>query len=76
MHDDSLFLMERPSFIEGMARVLDLGDFMTGYNTSPSGDEADHAANWADWALIAGDMRRAAQQYVAGIGHVATQQTR
>jgi hypothetical protein len=62
MHD-SLFLMSRPSFIEGASRVLDLGDTMTGYNHSANGDEADHAAAWADWELISRDMRDAAARF-------------
>lgn len=70
---DSLFLMERPSFFEGYARALDLGDTMTGYNYSRNGDEADHAALWADWELIASDMRKAARQYVESIRRVEAQ---
>jgi hypothetical protein len=62
--NNSLFLMEQPSFLEGMARVLDFGDTMTGYNSSRNGDEADHAALWADWEMIAGDLRAAARQEV------------
>lgn len=68
---DSLFLMARPSFLEGMSRVMDIGDTMTDYNYSADGDAADNAAAWADWELIAGDMRRAAAQYVQGLDRVA-----
>jgi hypothetical protein len=69
---DSLFLMERPSFIEGMARAVDIGDSMTNYNYSPNGDQADHAGIWADWELIAGDLRVAAQRYATELGRVKT----
>ena len=57
---DSLFLMARPGFLEGMSQVLDLGDTMTAYNHSPDGEQADHAALWADWELVANDLRQAA----------------
>jgi hypothetical protein len=73
---DSLFLLDQPSFIGGMSQVLDLGDTMTGYNESPNGAQADHAALWADWSLIAQDMKVAARRCVAEIGNVAAQQAR
>lgn len=71
---DSLFLMAQPSFLDGMARVLDLGDTMTGYNYSQDGDAADHAAIWADWELIAADLRRASEQFSRGLTHVEKEQ--
>ncbi len=76
MHYDSLFLMTRPNFFEGMGRVLDLGDTLTDYNYSPDGNEADHAANWADWELISRDLREAAQLYVRNLRNVEAQSTR
>ena len=76
MGRDSLFLMEQPSFLGGMSQVLDIGDTMTGYNASPSGEEADHAATWADWQLIADDLRRAARARIAELADVAAQQAR
>ena len=67
---DSLFLMAQPSFLEGAARVLDLSDSISGYNSSPTGEEADHAALSADWDLIAGDLRRAAKEYAESLRRV------
>lgn len=57
---DSLFLMAQPSFLGGMASVMDLGDTLTQFNASESGEAADRAANWADWEMLAKDLRAAA----------------
>ena len=66
----SLFLLAQPSFLEGAARVGDFFDLMTEYNVSPTGETADSAALWADWSLIAEDLRVAARRSVDRIGHV------
>ncbi len=54
---DTDFLFARPSFLEGFARVVDLGGTLNTYNTSPSAAEADAAAIWADVRAVAGDIR-------------------
>jgi hypothetical protein len=64
---ESLFLLEGPSFLEGMSRALDLGDTGTDYNSSPNGAQADHAASWADWEMIASDLRSAAHLYISEV---------
>ena len=56
MMDYTSRLFARPSFIEGMARVLDMGGTLNEYNTSPTGEEADAIALWSDWAAIGQDM--------------------
>jgi hypothetical protein len=73
---DSLFLMAQPSFLNGVSTVLDLGDTLTVFNTSESGEAADHIALWADWELIADDLKSAAQKYSREFDGVETQSTR
>jgi hypothetical protein len=56
---DSYFLFAEPSFIEGMARVLDLGNTLNVYNESLSGEIADSTAISMDWAMIGKDIYQA-----------------
>ena len=63
MMDYTSRLFARPSFVEGMARVLDMGGTLNEYNTSPSGEEADAIAIWSDWAAIGQDMRAVMGDY-------------
>jgi len=53
----SSFLFARPSFLEGVGRLVDFGGFLNEYNYSPNGNEADNLALWADWTAIGNDMR-------------------
>lgn len=55
------FLFARPSFIEGMARVLDLGDTLTEYNESLTGSQADLIALRSDWEMVGQDLRTAVE---------------
>jgi hypothetical protein len=57
--NDSYYLFAKPSFIEGMARVLDLGNTLNVYNESPTDVEADSMALYLDWALIGNDISQA-----------------
>lgn len=50
------YLFARPSFIEGMARVLDLGSTLNEYNRSSTPEEADRSALKSDWYSIGSDM--------------------
>ncbi|MDP2983245.1 MAG: hypothetical protein Q8O92_07945 [Candidatus Latescibacter sp.] len=51
------FLFSMPSFIGGMASVLDLGSTLTVYNESPTPEMADAIAIYNDWKTIGNDMR-------------------
>ena len=51
------FLYARPSFVEGVARLLDFGNFLNTYNTSDSPEEADARALRADWCAVGDDLR-------------------
>lgn len=57
-----------PSFIEGIARVLDFAGTMTEYNTSRSPSDADRRALAADVMAIMADAA-----LVAGGGAVGSQ---
>ncbi|MFA4923117.1 MAG: hypothetical protein WC557_02860 [Ignavibacteriaceae bacterium] len=52
---ETTILFARPSFWEGMARVLDLGNTVNSYNVSKSENEADARAIAADWHTILQD---------------------
>ncbi len=79
MGDYTDFLFARPSFIEGMARVLDLGSTLQQYNNSLDGKQADSIAANADMRAIAEDMWRAigltADEYGVDIDEATTENT-
>lgn len=56
------FLFARPSFLEGMARILDLGNTLSEYNESLTPEEADTRALRADWKAVGSDIQRATVQ--------------
>ena len=57
------FLYARPSFLEGMARVMDFGGALNEYNTFLSDEDADFVALWMDWSAVGQDMRDAMSMY-------------
>ena len=59
MGDYSFFLFARPSFIEGTAPIFDFGNSLTEYNYSENGEQANALALYADYRVIADDMRKA-----------------
>lgn len=50
-------LFTEPSFIGGMASLLDLGNTFREYNASPTGEEADFKALQNDWRAVGDDMK-------------------
>jgi len=64
MSHDSLsgFLFARPSFLEGAARIIDVGNCLNSYNESLSEEQADYLAIKADWAMVCQDLRQAFKQ--------------
>ncbi len=56
MGKQSNFLYASPSFIEGIARTIDLGNTLSEYNYSNNPDEI---ALYMDWAVIGNDIRKA-----------------
>ncbi len=59
MNDTYELLYATPSIAEGIGRILDFGNTLTEYNTSPSGEQADFLALRADWRAVAADLRSA-----------------
>lgn len=55
----SFRLFQRPSFIEGMARILDVQSVLNSYNRSASGEAADAQAAAADWCMVGNDLKKA-----------------
>lgn len=63
MNESFGLLFATPSYLEGFARVLDLGDTFTDYNTSPDAAEADFLALRSDWRAVGEDFDTALAQY-------------
>lgn len=59
MFNHTGILFARPSFIEGFARLFDLGNNLNQYAESVSPDEADIRALRADWEAVGSDLRHA-----------------
>lgn len=59
--DDSLTfrLFARPSFLEGMGRIFDLGSNSDNYNRSANPELADRRALESDWRMVGRDLRTA-----------------
>lgn len=58
------YLFAQPSFIAGMARVLDIGGVFDVYNESETADEADTRALTSDWLMVGQDINFAIEEYV------------
>lgn len=59
----NLFLFGSFGFLEGMARVMDLGATMVDYNDSPTSAEADSQALDSDWRAVGDDIKSAMTSY-------------
>lgn len=59
----SSFLFADPSFIGGLATVLDIGGTLTEYNESNSPEEADMRAIRSDWTSVGEDLLHAMEQW-------------
>ncbi len=53
------FLFAQPSFLSGIARLLDWYALYDAYNASCSGREADYKALSSDWYMVGQDIRDA-----------------
>ena len=56
-------LFARPSFLEGLARLLDFGGTLNEYNYSDSPAEADFLAIQSDWEAVGLDMTWAIEEF-------------
>lgn len=52
-------LFQRPSFFEGMARLVDYEGVLNAYADSPTPEIADEEAIAADWSMVGDDIRKA-----------------
>lgn len=58
------FLFTTPSFIEGVMRILDLGDTLTEFNRSQGTIQADNLALRQDWSAVGHDLLLANKKYL------------
>lgn len=64
---ESDFLFARPSFFEGVARIVDLGGSLNAYNRSRTPEEADARAIYEDWRALGHDVRVALDELRAWV---------
>jgi len=57
------FLFADPSFLQGVASVIDLGGTLLAYNESDSAQEADARAIATDWAIVGQDIQTAIDKF-------------
>ena len=62
------FFYANPSFVEGMARTLDIGDTLTVFNDSMTPEEADYRALKADWVAVGEDIKVAIEGFAKDHG--------
>lgn len=64
-YDDTVTfrLFTRPSFLEGVGRILDFGGALSIYNRSLTGAVADSRAIASDWRAVGRDLRTAMRAY-------------
>jgi hypothetical protein len=56
MSELAALLFARPSFLEGVGRVIDFGGTLTEFNGSVTGAVADAVALASDWQAIGEDL--------------------
>lgn len=56
-------LFARPSFIEGVSRVVDLGATLNTYNKNETPEEADAKAIYSDWSSVGDDITYSIQNH-------------
>ena len=65
MSNLSTSLFARPSFLEGMGRLVDFAGTLNEYNYLSSDRKADEIALWSDWTVVGHDMRTALLNHLA-----------
>jgi len=60
MSSFSTFLFANPSFVEGVARIVDFGNALNQYNACLTPEQADFFAILADWKAVGQDLNNAA----------------
>lgn len=59
----SALLFAWPSFLEGIARIFDIGGTLNEYNRARSPQEADARALAADWSAVGNDIWEAIAEF-------------
>jgi hypothetical protein len=59
------YLFARPSFLTGIASIIDFGNTLFVYNDSPTGEVADYIAIKNDWFVVGEDLQEAVDAYTA-----------
>jgi len=57
------FLVAMPSVLFGVARLVDLGTTLDGYNVSQTPEDADTIAIASDWRIVGKDLRDAIMKH-------------
>ncbi|MEA5581723.1 hypothetical protein VB620_10280 [Nodularia harveyana UHCC-0300] len=66
----SSYLYARPSWSEGVARIVDFGNTLQEYNTSLTTEQADYLALLSDWLTVGNDLRIAMSEYKEVQSHI------
>ena len=70
MHSRSIqsdYLFAQPTFISGLARLLDLSGTYDRYNISPTDREADYKALLSDWYAVGQDIADSMSIFAANV---------
>lgn len=66
--DKTIFICQRPSFLNGMARTIDLFGALNTYDKSDNAQMADAKALRADWSVVMSDLAASAAQAENNLG--------
>ncbi|MGB1287071.1 MAG: hypothetical protein ACPG7F_11100 [Aggregatilineales bacterium] len=58
-----LHLFAKPSFLTGVARLIDVFGKMNTYNTSATEEQADYNALYSDWLAVGDAMTAGIEEY-------------
>lgn len=59
----SEYLYARPSFWEGIARLMDISGSLSVYNSALTPTEADNLALLSDWLVVGDDLRESITEF-------------
>ena len=63
MSEYGFVLYAKPSFLEGVSRLVDFGGVLNRYNLSTTPEEADFRALLSDWEAVGMDVLLAEQKF-------------
>lgn len=70
MSEFSQLLFARPSFIEGVGRLVDFAGTLSEYNGSESGAIADELAIRSDWQAVGDDLTASIEKQTTELDRV------